>query len=206
VKARSDTAAKMREMEADLEVVRQAARIERRSEAKRPGEDIDAELRELTERWRLASRQAAEDVYDLIRARVEGMGGAKAWRESMKRQQEFFRGMNDAEEAEAREKSKRKREENYEQGCYEEDDGCDVDQLRDAERDEDEDGKGSRDHGDSGEESVRSSCMHLHPSHWLRTFFANTEQGFTMLMMLKSLNIDPDILGYDPAEDKWRDQ
>jgi len=26
-----------------------------------------------------------------------------------------------------------------------------------------------------------------------------------MLMMLKSLNIDPDVLGYDPVEDKWRD-
>lgn len=26
-----------------------------------------------------------------------------------------------------------------------------------------------------------------------------------MLMMLKSLNIDPDVLGYDAVEDKWRD-
>jgi hypothetical protein len=30
-------------------------------------------------------------------------------------------------------------------------------------------------------------------------------QEFTMLMMLKSLNIDPHVLGYDPVEDKWED-
>ena len=30
-------------------------------------------------------------------------------------------------------------------------------------------------------------------------------QDFTMHMMLKSLNIDPKTIGYDPAEDKWRD-
>ena len=30
-------------------------------------------------------------------------------------------------------------------------------------------------------------------------------QNFTMLMMLRSLNIDPDILGYDATEDKWQD-
>jgi hypothetical protein len=26
-----------------------------------------------------------------------------------------------------------------------------------------------------------------------------------MHMMLKSLNIDPKAIGYDPVEDKWRD-
>ncbi|KAK3905813.1 hypothetical protein C8A05DRAFT_30370 [Staphylotrichum tortipilum] len=31
------------------------------------------------------------------------------------------------------------------------------------------------------------------------------ELEFTMLMMLKSLNIDPDVLGYDAVEERWRD-
>lgn len=26
-----------------------------------------------------------------------------------------------------------------------------------------------------------------------------------MHMMLKSLNIDPEVVGYDPVEDKWRE-
>lgn len=30
-------------------------------------------------------------------------------------------------------------------------------------------------------------------------------QEFTMMMMLKSLNIEPEVLGYDPVEDKWLD-
>ncbi|KAL2156920.1 hypothetical protein VTH06DRAFT_2320 [Thermothelomyces fergusii] len=33
----------------------------------------------------------------------------------------------------------------------------------------------------------------------------DAESEFTMAVMLKSLNIEPDVLGYDPIEDKWRD-
>lgn len=44
--------------------------------------DVGAELRELTAKWRAASRLAAEELYELIKGRVESMGGAKAWRES----------------------------------------------------------------------------------------------------------------------------
>jgi hypothetical protein len=33
---------------------------------------------------------AANELFGLIKERVEGMGGAKAWRESRKRQREFY--------------------------------------------------------------------------------------------------------------------
>jgi hypothetical protein len=34
---------------------------------------------------------------------------------------------------------------------------------------------------------------------------ADLPQEFTMLMMLRSLNIDPELLGLDVAEDHWID-
>jgi hypothetical protein len=34
---------------------------------------------------------------------------------------------------------------------------------------------------------------------------ADIWQEFTMHMMLKSLNIDPEVVGYDPVEDTWAD-
>ena len=37
-----------------------------------------------------ASRLAAEERFELIRGRVEGRGGARAWRESRRRQREGF--------------------------------------------------------------------------------------------------------------------
>jgi hypothetical protein len=39
-----------------------------------------------------ASRLAAEELFGLIKGRVDGMGGAKAWRESRKRQRELYGG------------------------------------------------------------------------------------------------------------------
>ncbi|KAK3362637.1 hypothetical protein B0T25DRAFT_512820 [Lasiosphaeria hispida] len=165
-----DTAVHLREMQDQLGVVRQAGRIEAQSRAKRSAlgseprpkleeTEIDVELRDLVDKWRFASRQAAEDVFELIRGRVEDMGGAKAWRETRRQQRDFFRGMDDEERGDRKKKTT---------GNHEEDDGC-----------------GSGDRGndlDEGEEDGESG--------------ADKDS---------SLNIDPDILGYDPVEDKWRE-
>ncbi|KAH6853898.1 hypothetical protein B0I37DRAFT_440986 [Chaetomium sp. MPI-CAGE-AT-0009] len=128
----------LRATQARLDLVRQARRIEEAAHAKRPGEPVDAELRAMAARWKATSRLAADELFGLIRGRVEGMGGARAWRGTRR----VGRG-------------------------WEED--------RDAEEEEEEEEE------ESGE----------------------TE--FTMMMMLKSLNIEPEVLGYDPVEDKWRD-
>lgn len=85
-KTQRETAARLRVVKAEMELVQQAGRIERESKAKRPGEQIDAELREVTAKWRDASRLAAEDLFELIKQRVEGMGGAKGLR---KQRQEY---------------------------------------------------------------------------------------------------------------------
>ncbi|GAB1310535.1 Swi5-dependent recombination DNA repair protein 1 [Madurella fahalii] len=156
-----------RAMQKQLELVRQARRIEQQqqqqqqqrdstssSRAKR-GAGGTADLTELVGKWKEASRLAAEELFELIKSRVEGMGGARAWRESRKRQLwfgGFADGDGDGEAGEVREGEE----------CDEGDEG--------------------RNDEEGGEEQV----------------------GFTMLMMLKSLNIEPDVLGYDPVEDKWK--
>jgi hypothetical protein len=42
-----------------------------------------------------ASRVAADELFELIRGRVEGMGGARAWRESRRRQVNFYEGLGE---------------------------------------------------------------------------------------------------------------
>ncbi|KAK3336455.1 hypothetical protein B0T19DRAFT_437217 [Cercophora scortea] len=164
-KTRNETSTHLREMQQRLDLVRQAKRIEEHSNARRPGEPVDAELRELMEKWKMASRQAAEDVFELIKVRVEGMGGGKAWRESRRRRREGFRGFD--EEEGGRKGEVEEREE------FREDYGG---------------GDGDGEEGESGKEGEEGD-----------------DEGFTMVMMFKSLNIDPDVLGYDAAEDKWRE-
>ena len=91
---RKEAESKMREVEREMDVVEQARRIEAQSRAGRPGEEVDAELKELVEKWRSASRQAAEEVLDLVRDRVSNMGGVKAWKETRKRRADFFDGFD----------------------------------------------------------------------------------------------------------------
>ncbi|KAK4040060.1 hypothetical protein C8A01DRAFT_35932 [Parachaetomium inaequale] len=156
----------LRTTQTKLDLVRQARQIEQAALAKRPGEAVDAELRDMVAKWKGVSRLAAEELFRLIRGRVEGMGGARAWRESRRWQQRA--------------------------GGYHDDDlgggfGWEGVVKGEGEGDGDGDG-GEREVGDEEEEQEESE-----------------ESEFTMVMMLKSLNIEPDVLGYDPVEDKWRD-
>lgn len=175
-----------------LEQARQAGRIERAARAyrqqRRPGPggkeeeeegvvEVGAELRELVGRWRDASRAAAEELFGFVRARVEGMGGARAWRESRRWQWQGGFGRDEVEGVSSREGGEG-------EGVEEEEEGL------------------------NGEEEVSSRQrgeMNSQADTFSHLFFSSRAQGFTMLMMLKSLNIDPDVLGYDAVEDKWRD-
>ncbi|KAK0630165.1 hypothetical protein B0T17DRAFT_635961 [Bombardia bombarda] len=184
-KTQRETSVHLRAMQQELDVIRQAGRIERQTLA-RGGGEVDAELKEVTERWRLACRQAAEDVFELIKGRVENMGGAKAWRETRKRQHEFFRGFDeDGGGGGSLEATGREGEDD---GLQEEREGFGGGEDDRGEYGEGNDGDCEGD-GEDGREAEEDG----------------EESDFTMLMMLKSLNIDPDILGYDPVEDKWRE-
>ncbi|KAL9584611.1 MAG: hypothetical protein Q9212_002016 [Teloschistes hypoglaucus] len=59
-------------LRASLETTNQALEIESSS--------TDAELEGLIRKWRSASNDAAEEVFGIMKERVDGMGGYKAWR------------------------------------------------------------------------------------------------------------------------------
>ncbi|KAK4231194.1 hypothetical protein QBC38DRAFT_467097 [Podospora fimiseda] len=131
--------AHLRALQTELDLIRQAKRIEDASKKKRPGEEIDAELKELVTKWKGASRLAAEELFELVKGRVESMGGGEAWRRS-RRKGRGGGGFDDDEDAR---ESKRRR-------CDYEDD---VER-----RDEDEDGDGDGD-GDKDEEEEEGFTM-----------------------------------------------
>ncbi|KAL2129145.1 hypothetical protein VTI74DRAFT_8180 [Chaetomium olivicolor] len=161
--SQKQSASHLRTLQSQLEIVRQARHIEQASFAKRPGQAVDAELRDLTGKWKSASRLAAEELFELVRSRMEGMGGVGAWSEMWRRRRGGYGYGGGFEVEEVGSGGGETNEEEYEG------DGRD--------RDVDQ-GRGDEQSGES---------------------------GFTMLTMLKSLNIDPDVLGYDPVEEKWRD-
>ncbi|KAK1781267.1 hypothetical protein QBC45DRAFT_71269 [Copromyces sp. CBS 386.78] len=142
---------------------------------------IDAELKELVQKWKLASRQAAEELFELIKGRVADMGGAKAWRETRRRQMEGFHSAWDDEGQKGKKRKGGDDEREIGDSDYSDDEGFSDGNERLSR------GAGNN---DGGERSTEDDCE---------------DSGFTMLMMLQSLNIEPDVLGYDPNEDKWLD-
>jgi hypothetical protein len=60
----------LRELKEELDTAQQAKKIEDSSRKKIPDGDIDAELVELTTKWKAASRQAAEELFGQVRDRV----------------------------------------------------------------------------------------------------------------------------------------
>lgn len=74
-------------LRARLETTTQALEIEASSE--------DAELEGLINKWRTTSREAAEEVFVGMKAKVDGMGGWKKWRST---QAEGATGWNDSQE------------------------------------------------------------------------------------------------------------
>lgn len=77
-----------------LETVRQAKKIEDASERKNPREPVDQELRNLVAKWRGASRLAADELFEMVKKRVDSSGGPKAWKAMQQRQMEFYRGFD----------------------------------------------------------------------------------------------------------------
>lgn len=89
----------------ELDTAEQARKIEAESEKKNPDGEIDEELIELIEKWKGASRLAAEELFGKVRDRVNRyalhaglqvwtmltrfrMGGPRAWKEMQKKQAE----------------------------------------------------------------------------------------------------------------------
>jgi len=149
--------------------------------------DHTAKLMRLTASWLSAARGAAEVLFEDAERRVENMGGVKAWRKGEVRASEGKSSWGwDEDEAreERRRAADRAKGEEEEMGTAEMEER--EKQLEEAaaaaEEAEAEAEVVARQGQAEGEEEVN---------------------GLTMEMMLRSLSIDPDVLGWDSQEQKW---
>lgn len=142
-----------------LDTVRQALKIE--------SSDQDAELEVLINKWKHASRDAAEEVFRGAKDRVNKMGGVGAWRE---RSQKKPDGWNDDEPVGDDELTKDQKEQ------------------REIQREE---MQAEIDKYGLGKEPEKLE--------------EKDDESFTMDMMLKQLNIELDVVGYDKEAQRWVD-
>ncbi|KAF2808174.1 uncharacterized protein BDZ99DRAFT_445369 [Mytilinidion resinicola] len=142
----------------------------------------DADLEVLIDRWRTASRAAAEELFANTRDRVNRMGGVGAWRDRERDQRDrnakWEREEREAEMAEAKERLRAAREEEGGGGSGEREER----EYEEAERED-----------EGGEEEQREAVRDEGPD----------DDSFTMDMMLKTLNIDLEVIGYDRVGQRW---
>jgi hypothetical protein len=81
IKTQRQLEKQLQELKEELDIAEQARRIEAGSEKKNPGGEIDGELTQLILKWRVASRQAAEELFTGVRDRVNRYAGTRllAW-------------------------------------------------------------------------------------------------------------------------------
>jgi Swi5-dependent recombination DNA repair protein 1 len=70
LRAQRELEKQLREVKEELDTAEQAKKIEAESAKKDPDGEIDGELVELIEKWKAASRQAAEELFGKVRDRV----------------------------------------------------------------------------------------------------------------------------------------
>ncbi|KAK7550550.1 hypothetical protein BKA81DRAFT_381800 [Phyllosticta paracitricarpa] len=158
----------------------------------------DQELEEVIQKWREASRAAAEEVFGTVRDRVNKMGGVGAWREKEQRQREWKQGFDAAEEEPDLDDS-------------EDDDEDDNDELTPEERDAKRIAKEQRAEARAEatrerewrKEEMEREKEELEAQQPKATDEGANDDSFTMDMMLKTLNIDLDIIGWDKQSQRW---
>jgi len=148
----------------------------------------DDDLVVLIDKWRTASRAAAEEIFATTRDKVNRMGGVGAWKarekEGKERQQQW-----DMEERQAEREKMEEARENGEIGDEAYDKYAEMADENGGEEKEVETFKASDD-------DVSLDAK------WERQD-ANGLQSFTMDMMLKTLNIDLDLIGYSKEMQRW---
>ncbi|SPO02117.1 uncharacterized protein DNG_04790 [Cephalotrichum gorgonifer] len=117
----------------------------------------DDELDGLIVKWRAAAQQAADELFETSRSRVQNMGGMKELAAMRRRQAEFFK-----EEMGGRPSKKPGSDDGSMDGDW---------------------SPGSQEEQDEQEDE---------------------EKEYTMATMLRSLNIDVHVIGYDEAEGSWK--
>ncbi|MCJ1389917.1 hypothetical protein MMC18_002774 [Xylographa bjoerkii] len=155
----------------------------------------DAELTRLIALWRLAARQAAEEIFAGVRDRVNRMGGVGAWREREREGRERWGGggWDDGENKSERDVQDGNREEEGVEERREREGGEESDRREERRR---------RD-GDTRDDAVSAVYCSLRTS--VCSADERSVQGFTMDMMLTSLNIELGVIGYDKEMQRWID-
>jgi Swi5-dependent recombination DNA repair protein 1 len=148
----------------------------------------DDDLIALVDTWRTASRAAAEEIFATTRDKVNRMGGVGAWKarekEGKERQQQW-----DMEERQAEREKMEEARENGEIGDEAYDKYAEM---------ADENG------GEEKEvETFKAADDDVSPDAMLTRWDVNDIQSFTMDMMLKTLNIDLDLIGYSKEMQRW---
>ncbi|KAH6681376.1 hypothetical protein B0J14DRAFT_694924 [Halenospora varia] len=192
LKVQRELEKELRSVKEEVDVAEQAWKIEGESRRKwerdvesgiRDGEwdgEVDGELVVLCEKWKGASRLAAEELFGRVRDRVNRMGGPRAWKEMQKKQQEF---QNEWQQDEQGNNNDSDDEDNERKDVEKRDLYAEYDIDPETENEKSQRAKGV---GDTGER-------------------LGEEDEFTMAMMLRTLNVDLDIIGYDREQQRWVD-
>lgn len=187
-------------LRAELDTYTQALKIETSGK--------DAELEALIAKWKGASRDAAEEMFGGVKDRVNRMGGVGAWRErEMEAKKRFSAwdeepvkregdGDEENEEREDRREELEVRREELE-GMGE------VDEREEGAKPAVEDGNDD----DVGRSWLwlRLTAQRESNDYDNRVLIRGCVQGFTMDMMLRSLNIELDVIGFDKEMQRWID-
>ncbi|KAI6250623.1 Swi5-dependent recombination DNA repair protein 1 [Erysiphe necator] len=168
----------LKEVNEQLDIADQAKKIEQES-AKKGYVEVDGELSELITKWTLASRQAAEELFSKVQDRVNRMGGPRAWKEMERRRLENFRQ-------------------------WDQDDTQNINSSNDNKKEWMENSMERRDiyaeYSIDPETEIERSQRHESIEE-----FPGEEDDFTMAMMLKTMNIDLKVIGYDRFQQQWVD-
>lgn len=176
--------------------------------AKYTNESSDNDLEELALKWKLASQAAAEEIFGSVKERVNRMGGVEAWRDSEKQKYERSNGIGEfaepeveddadcefdsqgeelpEDEQEYRKKEKRRLK-------HEAMEAADIDERVV----EDRTGPKQVWQQTGNDDDVSMKLFALHVTQ------TNLSQSFTIDMMLQSLNIEMDVIGYDKEGQRW---
>ncbi|OBT65520.1 hypothetical protein VE03_04955 [Pseudogymnoascus sp. 23342-1-I1] len=173
VKAQRQLKNKLHSLSEELHLCEQARKIEHAPlEAGSGGGEVDGELLRLTERWKAASRQAAEELFGSAKDKINRMGGPQAWKEMQEKQQEFQNEFN-----------------------------AGFGQDREGEMDGDD----GRSDTDRGAEIELETQNEIEARGGNDASEDSNDNEFTMSMMLRSLNIELEVIGYSKEYQMWID-
>lgn len=142
--------------------------------------DHTAKLTSLTTLWLSAARRAAEALFEDAERRVENMGGVKAWRksEACASEGKSSWGWDEDEEQRTRRRAAGRAEEEEEE-------------------------VGAAEMEERKKELAETEAAAEVVARQRQEQEEDEGNALTMEMMLRSLSIDPDVMGWDAREQKW---